>query len=87
MKPEPSDTQGRSAQGVSVKAHFSRGGQQFIFPVLLSRQLDLRVLAAAYLVPPILTLVGKYYVYKPLQRRYRLKKVCSEPAHDYVTCS
>lgn len=64
-------------QGITVKASFSRGSQSFYFPVLLSRKLDLRLLAASYIVPPIAYYLLTRHVIRPLHARHRLQKVPS----------
>ena len=62
-------------QGVTIRIRYSRAGQIFDFPILLTNQQDLRVLAAAYTLPPLLAFVLRYYIIRPLARHRRLHKV------------
>ena len=63
-------------QGIVLKGTFTRGGQQFIFPVILSHRADdWRVLLGAYLLPPVAVWSARTLVYRPLVRRQRLAKV------------
>eukprot|EP00891_Asterochloris_glomerata_P007811 jgi/Astpho2/7811/fgenesh1_pg.00117_%23_27_t len=57
-------------QGVSLKASFTRTSHRFDFPILLSRQLDARTVAAAYLLPPVVGLTLQFCVWRPLRRRW-----------------
>ncbi len=66
-------------QGIVLKGTFTRGGQQFIFPVILSHRADdWRVLLGAYLLPPVAVWSARTLVYRPLVRRQRLAKVGSQ---------
>ena len=63
-------------QGVVLKPRFGRGGHIFEVPIMLTQSAkDYRVVAAAYIVPPLLTIFAKYYVIKPLRKRSRVRKV------------
>lgn len=45
-------------------------------PILLSQTAEnYKVLAAAYIVPPLLTFAVKYWVVKPLRIRLKIRKV------------
>jgi len=64
-------------QGLILRPRFSRGGHVFEVPVMLSPsvQQDTNLVIAAYVVPPLLTFITKYYVVLPLQKRSKVKKV------------
>lgn len=69
-----------------MKGSFTRGGQQFQFPVVVSHAYDdWRVLAGAYVVPPLLTLGLRHLVVRPLARRRRVKKVRWDRVKDKCT--
>ena len=59
-----------------MRGSFTRGGQQFVFPVILSHRADdWRVLLGAYLLPPVVLWTARTLVYRPLIRQRRLAKV------------
>lgn len=59
-----------------MKPRLSRGTHTFELPIILTQSAqDYRVLAVAYIVPPIVTFVVKYGIVKPLLKRSRVKKV------------
>ena len=63
-------------QGVVLRPKFSRGGHVFEVPILLSTTVsDYRVAAAAYILPPAISLMVKFWIVKPLRRRAKLQKV------------
>ena len=64
-------------QGVSLKASFTRTSHRFDFPILLTRQLDARTVAAAYLLPPAVGLTLQFCVWRPLRRRWNSRQVTS----------
>ena len=73
-------------QGIVAKGTFSRGGQQFQFPVVLSHRADdWRLLAAAYVLPPVAVLGVRHLLYRPLVRRHRLRKV-RYPTSTFILC-
>ena len=65
-----------ASQGVVLRPKFSRGGHVFEVPILLSTTVsDYRVAAAAYILPPAISLMVKFWIVKPLRRRAKLQKV------------
>ena len=62
-------------RGVSLKASFTRTSHRFDFPILLSRYLDARTVAAAYLLPPVVGLTLQLCVWRPLRRRWNRHQV------------
>ncbi len=64
-------------QGLILRPRFSRGGHVFEVPVMLSPsvQQDTHLLLAAYVVPPLVTYLTKYYLVLPLKKRAKVKKV------------
>lgn len=66
------------AQGVSVQGNYKRGSHTFKFPVMLAPWdiSDWKIMLGASLLPPLGALTLKYYIVRPLRRRYKLRKVC-----------
>ena len=63
-------------QGVVVRPKFSRGGHVFEVPIMVSPTLqDYKILAAAYILPPTISLVIRFCIVKPLRRHARRQKV------------
>ena len=62
-------------QGVILRGSLVHGEHQFQFPVLLSRDPDLKTIVLAYLAPPLLCYTLNRFVVRPLWKRHRLKKV------------
>ena len=59
-----------------MKPLFSRGSHVFEAPVLLSQTpLDARALAAATLLPPLISAGMHYLVLRPLRKRLRVQQV------------
>lgn len=65
------------AQGVSVQGNYKRGSHTFKFPVMLAPWdiSDWKIMLGASLLPPLGALTLKYYIVRPLRRRYKLRKV------------
>ncbi|KAG2436111.1 hypothetical protein HYH02_011621 [Chlamydomonas schloesseri] len=62
-------------QGVAVKGRLVRGGQTFEVPVVVSHSLaDVRLVAAAYLLPPLTVIGLSRFVVRPLVRWQRRRK-------------
>lgn len=56
-------------------------------PIVLShRPDDWRVLAGAYLLPPLLGTLLRYGLFGPLMRRHRLQQVHAPMEHDFRCC-
>jgi hypothetical protein len=67
-------------QGLILRPRFSRGGHVFEVPIMLSPSVqDYNLVVAAYVVPPFLTFVTKYYIVLPLKKRAKVKKVPPPP--------
>ena len=63
-------------QGVLLKPMFSRGSHIFEAPLLLSNTpADARALAAATLLPPLISASMQYLVLRPLRKRLRVQQV------------
>lgn len=62
------------SQGVILRGSLVHGEHQFQFPVLLSRDPDLKTIVLAYLAPPLLCYTLNRFVVRPLWKRHRLKK-------------
>ena len=62
-----------------LRPTFKRGSHAFVFPVVLApyRDASWRVMLGAGVLPPLAGLLLKYYVVRPLRRRYKLRKVRS----------
>jgi DnaJ family protein C protein 11 len=52
-------------QGVSWKVRFTRGGQKFVIPIVLSTTLDPVIAAGALVLPSSLYTILKMFVIKP----------------------
>ena len=65
-----------AVQGVLLKPLFSRGSHVFEAPILLSQTpADARALAAAALLPPLVSAGLHYLVLRPLRKRLRVQQV------------
>lgn len=63
-------------QGVFLKPRFTRGTHTFDFPILLTQDYtNWRLVAGAYIVPPLTIYVAKRHIIRPLLRWRRLKQV------------
>ena len=63
-------------QGVFLKPRFTRGTHTFDFPILLTNDYtNWRVVAGAYIVPPLTIYVTKRHIIRPLLRWRKLKQV------------
>lgn len=71
-------------QGVVLRPMFKRGSHVFVFPMVLAPYQDAswRVVLGAGVLPPLAGLLLKYYVVRPLRRRYKLRKVRSMCARE-----
>ncbi|KAG2426320.1 hypothetical protein HXX76_013077 [Chlamydomonas incerta] len=66
-------------QGVAVKGRLVRGGQTFEVPVVVSHSAaDVRLVAAAYLLPPLAVIGLSRFVVRPLVRWQRRRKEAQE---------
>jgi DnaJ family protein C protein 11 len=63
-----------------VKPRYTRGGHTFEFPILLTHDYtDVRVIAAAYILPPLLGIFLQTQIIRPLWRRHKARKVKGVP--------
>lgn len=71
-------------QGIVLKVRYSRGGQTFEVPVLISQDFrNLKVLGAAYILPPLTWLILTRYVVRPL-RKWHQKRLEREAQLEYA---
>jgi DnaJ family protein C protein 11 len=61
-------------QGVSWKVRFTRGGQKFVIPIVLSTTLDPVIAAGALILPSSLYTILKMFVIKPYNLRRKRRK-------------
>ncbi|CAK9883200.1 unnamed protein product [Sphagnum jensenii] len=61
-------------QGVSWKVRFTRGGQKFVIPIVLSTTLDPVIAAGALVLPSSLYTILKMFVIKPYNLRRKRRK-------------
>ncbi|KAL3162704.1 hypothetical protein ABBQ38_008745 [Trebouxia sp. C0009 RCD-2024] len=61
-------------QGLLLKGTLVHGEHRFVFPVLMTKQPDLRTLLLTYLGPPLLSYTLNTLIVRPLWRRHLLKQ-------------
>lgn len=61
-------------QGVIFKLRLSRGGQKFVFPMMIYSHFDWRVALASTVLPPLGIYVVKRYIVKPALQSYRRRE-------------
>ena len=64
-------------QGVSLKVRLAWANASFEFPMLLSHETDFQspALLYAYVLPPAVYYITRFYIWRPLARRRRMQQV------------
>ena len=62
-------------QGLIMRGSLVHGEHRFEFPVLLTRDPDMKTVLLACVAPPLLCYTLNRFVVRPLWRRHRLQKV------------
>ena len=75
-----------NTQGLIMRGSLVHGEHRFEFPVLLTRDPDVKTLLLACVAPPVLCYTLNRFVVRPLWRRHRLQKVNFGHASQ-TTCS
>lgn len=63
-------------QGILYRVSLSTGDHRIEVPIVLSSELDLKVIFWAGIAPPVLLYSFNKFLYRPLRRRHKLSKVC-----------
>lgn len=70
-------------RGVTLRLRYSRAGHSFEFPILLSPTLDVKVIAAAHLFPPIILFIASRLltpIRQAIETRRRNAELCRQSA-------
>jgi DnaJ family protein C protein 11 len=70
-------------RGVTLRLRYSRAGHSFEFPILLSPILDVKVIAAAHLVPPIILFLASRLltpIRQAIETRRKKAELCRQSA-------